>query len=175
MAEETLILLNKIVYSPITKASGILCATWIFAKTVEYFIKKYVKPKTHSPALVDFIASSFKNVIIFFAFMPILSQFGVDVQGIATGLGLTGFAVGFALKDTLANIIAGMFILLYRPFRIGQYIKIATSKTLTDEGFVKKIDLRYTTLGDDNQIVLIPNSILFTTTITILKKPPVKA
>ncbi|MFS8507191.1 MAG: mechanosensitive ion channel family protein [Candidatus Babeliales bacterium] len=85
------------------------------------------------------------------------------------GLGITGFAFGFALKDTLANVIAGVFIILYQPFKIGQYIQIPVTSSLINQGNVIKINLRYTTLESEKEFVLIPNSMLFTNAITIIK------
>ena len=79
------------------------------------------------------------------------------------GLGLTGFALGFALKDTISNLLAGVLILLYRPFVIGDRL-IASGY----EGTVVSIDLRYTQLEGDGNRILIPNSKLFTDPITVL-------
>jgi small conductance mechanosensitive channel len=154
------------------KAGLTVVAAWIIAKILQKLLDTYVKPKTYSPALIDLMGNTLKNIILTLAALSALGTLGVNVQGLMAGFGLTGFAVGFALKDTLANIIAGIFILLYRPFKIGQYIKVATSKSLSDEGFVEKIDLRYTTLDNTNETVLVPNSVLFTNSIAIFKKPP---
>ena len=87
---------------------------------------------------------------------------GINVSALVAGLGLTGFAVGFALKDVLSNFLAGVLILLYRPFRLNHYIAVAGS-----EGIVTEIDLRYTTLQKERQKFLIPNSVLFTNSITL--------
>ena len=53
----------------------------------------------------------------FLGVITALGTIGVDVTGLVAGFGLTGFAVGFAMKDALANLLAGVMILLYRPFR----------------------------------------------------------
>lgn len=66
---------------------------------------------------------------------------GVNITGIVAGLGLTGFALGFALKDSIANLLAGVLILLYRPFDIGDRADVGGLS-----GHVVKIDLRYTEL-----------------------------
>ena len=94
-----------------------------------------------------------------------LGTVGINVSALVAGLGLTGFAVGFAFKDTLSNILSGVLILLYRPFIIGDKIKIADF-----EGEVISIDLRYTTLNAETGRVLIPNSKCFTDPVTVLKK-----
>ena len=73
------------------------------------------------------------------------------------GLGLGGFALGFALRDTLSNLLAGVLILLFRPFRIGQFLTVAGC-----EGDVCEINLRYTLLRGSKETIMIPNSVIFT-------------
>ena len=79
----------------------------------------------------------------------------VDVTALVAGLGLTGFALGFALKDLISNLLAGVLLLLYRPFQRGDHIDVAGFS-----GFVREIDLRYTTLEEEEKIYLVPNSLL---------------
>jgi len=93
-----------------------------------------------------------------------LGTIGINVSALVAGLGLTGFALGFALKDTISNLLSGVLILLYRPFEMGNRIKI-----LGYEGTVIAIDLRYTELDSEGNKVLIPNSKLFTDPITVIK------
>jgi small-conductance mechanosensitive channel len=85
------------------------------------------------------------------------------VSALVAGLGLTGFALGFALKDTISNLISGVLILLYKPFQIGNRIKISGY-----EGIVVSIDLRYTELDAESCKILIPNSNLFTNPIEVI-------
>ncbi len=91
-----------------------------------------------------------------------LGTSGVNVTALVTSLGLVGFAVGFALKDALSNLISGVMLLLYRPFRIGDEIAVAGF-----EGKVISIDLRYTTLQLEQRAVYIPNSKLFTESVVL--------
>lgn len=93
-----------------------------------------------------------------------LGTMGVNVSALVAGLGLTGFALGFALKDTISNLLSGILILLYRPFVKGNRIKISGY-----EGIVISIDLRYTELESEGNKILIPNSKLFTDPITVVK------
>ena len=73
-------------------------------------------------------------------------------------------ALGFAIKDTISNILAGVLLLVYRPFSKTDYVEVKGM-----EGEVTAIDLRYTTLQHDGQKILLPNSLLFTNPITIGK------
>jgi small-conductance mechanosensitive channel len=80
------------------------------------------------------------------------------------GLGLTGFALGFALKDVLSNLLAGVLILIYRPFHRQDRVMVAGF-----EGTIADIDLRYTTLEAEDRRILIPNATLFTNAISVLR------
>ena len=95
---------------------------------------------------------------------------GLDIRAFITGLGVTGFALSFAIKDALSNSIAGILLILYRPFTKGQEIKIELNTKSTLQGTVNKTDLRYTTLENDTEQILIPNAILFTNAVTVIKK-----
>jgi small-conductance mechanosensitive channel len=90
---------------------------------------------------------------------------GVNVSALVASLGLTGFALGFALKDALSNLLAGALILIYQPFRCGDTIKVAGC-----EGEVTEINLRYTILRGDGKTHLIPNATLYTNTVDIADK-----
>ncbi|WP_137177621.1 mechanosensitive ion channel family protein [Roseomonas sp. AR75] len=79
-------------------------------------------------------------------------------------LGIGGVAIGFAFRDVLQNLLAGILILLTRPFRIGDQIRVKE-----DEGTVEDIWVRATVLRTyDNRRILIPNATLFTDTIQVI-------
>ena len=85
--------------------------------------------------------------------ITVLAQFGFDVVSIIAGLGIVGIAVGFAAQSTLANFIAGITLLIERPFRIGDWVKIHG-----EEGKVIRIAFRTTWLRTrDNVFTMIPN------------------
>ena len=98
--------------------------------------------------------------------MTAIGTIGIDVKALVASLGLTGFALGFALKDIISNSLAGALILFYKPFHRGDHIDVAGS-----EGIVGSVDMRYTTLVvSDGQRILVPNSSLFTNTIRVTDK-----
>ena len=98
------------------------------------------------------------------------SALGFDPQALATGLGLTGVALGFALKDILSNFVAGVLILWMRPFEIGDQIVIGET-----EGSVERITLRATQIRTyDGRAVLVPNSEVFTSRLTNNTESPVR-
>ncbi|MCC5794870.1 MAG: mechanosensitive ion channel family protein [Chromatiales bacterium] len=92
-------------------------------------------------------------LIVAFGIVTVLSQFGFDILSVIAGLGIVGLAVGFAAQSTLANFIAGITLLLERPFRIGDWVQINGQ-----EGKVMEIALRTTRLRTrDNIYTAIPN------------------
>ncbi len=141
---------------------------WIMGIFIERCFEKNIMLQQHHN-IIRGVARTIKYFCIFLGIIVFLKDIGIDLQGVVTGLGLTGFTVGFALKDTISNLVAGAFILMYRPFYLGDYIIVSTDK-LTVEGKVRSIDFRYTTLQTDNGPMLIPNNILYTNIITIKNK-----
>ncbi len=91
-----------------------------------------------------------------------LATMGVDVGGLVAGLGLTGLAVGLALKDTIENAITGVLLLIQRPFHVGDVINVEdTLGTVTD------VAIRTTNIKTfDGQQVLIPNARVYNNVLT---------
>ena len=103
--------------------------------------------------------------ILILGLITSLGTMGINVSALVAGLGLTGFALGFALKDALSNFLAGVLLLIYQPFTPGDWVSVAGC-----EGQVMEINLRYTVIKKENDTYLIPNSILFTNTIRLSGK-----
>ena len=91
------------------------------------------------------------------------------VDTILTSLGVGGLAIGFALKDSLTNIISGVIIIAYRPFSIGDYIKIQLVSGHFDEGKVVGINFRYVTMEANNDRTIIPNYTIVSTPVIVSK------
>lgn len=127
-------------------------------------IKLGEKADSDQSKIFNLAGSVLKSGIILMGLISALGTLGIDVSAMVAGLGLTGFALGFALKDALSNLLAGILILFYQPFKIGHSIEVAGCK-----GTVKDIDLRYTTLESEASTILIPNSTCFKNWIAIKK------
>jgi len=136
---------------------------FILAKILKRIITSTAERLKLDGNLTSLLARISNITLIIFGFVTALGTLGINVSALVAGLGLTGFALGFALKDTISNLLSGILILLYRPFEIGNRIKISGY-----EGIVISIDLRYTELDSEGNKVLIPNSKLFTDPITVL-------
>lgn len=142
----------------------IIILFFILAKILKKLINKLSKKFDLDENIKFLIIRSSNITIAVFALITALGTLGINVAALAAGLGLTGFALGFALKDTISNLLAGVLILIYHPFKIGDRIIISGF-----EGTVVSIDLRYTQLKKDDENVLIPNSKLFVEVIRVLK------
>ncbi len=147
-------------------AIAIFLIAWLIGTIVKAIICRTAK---HLPAgkarVLRLIGSSSKIVILLVGAITALAMAGVDVKALVAGLGLSGFALGFALKDALSNLLAGALILIYQPFECGDVIEVAGSR-----GQVTEINLRYTVLQCDDKTHLVPNSILYTNKITLEEK-----
>ncbi len=100
------------------------------------------------------IVSIASNLVMLFGILVALSQLGISLGPLLAGLGVVGFIVGFALQDTLGNFAAGVMILLYRPYDMGDLIDVGGVF-----GKVDKMSLVSTSLLTlDNQLFVVPNS-----------------
>ena len=143
-------------------AIGIFLAFWLAARIVHALIRRLHAHAAASADLLDLLGRVAKLALYVFGLVTALGTAGVDVSALVAGLGLTGFALGFAFRDVLSNLLAGVLILLYRPFTRGAKISVTGL-----EGTVIDIDLRYTKLQRESDLILIPNSNLFTNPITV--------
>ncbi len=99
-------------------------------------------------------------IIIATAIIIALDSLGVNVMPFIAGAGVAGIAIGFAAKDTLSNLIAGILLIIDRPFEIGDRIEVWTAPAGTSTwGDVTDIGLRATKIKTtDNIVIIIPNN-----------------
>lgn len=152
--------------------SNILHAAIIFGVfvTVSIVIQKALKKvEKHYDASTSesfrLISNSQKAVLIFTGIVLALSKLGFDVSALVAGLGLTGFALGIALKDAISNLVAGIMIVLYKTVELGNVIEMSNTK-----GKIVDINLRYITLEVDEVIHMIPNALFLNNKIAIFNK-----
>jgi len=110
--------------------------------------------KNLDDTLFRFLGSLGKYIVLAFVIIAVLNRFGVQTASIVALLGAAGLAVGLALQGTLSNLAAGVMLLIFRPYKAGDFIGAADQF-----GNVKEIDLFTTILQTfDNQQIIIPNS-----------------
>ncbi|MBI4524385.1 MAG: mechanosensitive ion channel [Deltaproteobacteria bacterium] len=137
-------------------------ASCIGAVILEKIIRHVNQQRGQPQDVLDLVAKTARMAVIVFGAVTALGTMGINVSALVAGLGLTGFALGFALKDIISNMLSGILILAYHPFRRGDHIGVAGL-----DGIVSEIDLRYTTLHAEEKTILLPNSTLFTNPISV--------
>lgn len=141
-------------------------AFWFAGKIASSLILKLGKKQAdHNLEIYQFLANSSRIAIYAVGAITLLGTMGIEVGPLVAGLGLSGFALSFALKDALANLLAGIMVFIYKPFKLGDIITVGT-----DSGKVKRINFRYTHLETELTEILIPNATLLTHNIIINKK-----
>lgn len=104
--------------------------------------------------LKDLFVSIAGKLVLIIGLLIGLSQLGFQIGPVLAGLGIAGFIIGFALQETLSNFAAGLMILIYRPFDVGDAIEAAGIS-----GVVKQMNLVSTTINTfDNKKIIVPNS-----------------
>ena len=158
-------LAQAIVWLPTLAAALSLFILFLVLSRVAHFgvLRVVERTRAHGP-LGDLLARVARVGLVILGFVTALGTLGVNIMGIVAGLGLTGFALGFALKDSIANLLAGVMILLYRPFEVGDRIDVGGLA-----GRVTHVDLRYTELDAEKERVLVPNSKMLTDPIKVSK------
>ena len=134
----------------------ILLATKLLAKVTRKVIGKAVVSKNlnMSQLMQDFFIAMSGNLVWIIGILVGLSQIGLDLTPVLTGFGIAGVIIGFALQDTLSNFAAGMMLLIYRPFDVGDFVFAGGV-----DGKVSHMSLVNTTIKTfDNQIIIVPNS-----------------
>lgn len=151
---------------PISKAIYIiiiLSITIAVSNLAGKVFKDYIQ-KTNLPIPTTGLAYGLlKGSIIILGFLIILSVLGISVTPLITALGVGGLAVALALQDTLANLFAGIHILMEKAVRVGDFIKLESGQ----EGYVDDITWRTTRIRMlPNNMVVIPNSKLSQSIVT---------
>lgn len=115
---------------------------------------------------IQILTTSLRVIVLLIILLTALATLGVDVSTLLAGLGLSGFALSFAAKDILANLLAGLLLLIYRPFKLHQSIQVDDF-----QGEVVSMDLKYVTLRkEDESTIMIPNSVILSKIVVIHAK-----
>ncbi|HAR70034.1 MAG TPA: mechanosensitive ion channel protein [Eubacterium sp.] len=124
---------------------------WVLKLTTKALNKGKIEP-----IVVKFIYSIIKVGLYVLLFIAIVSILGIPTTTFVTLFGTVTLSVGLALQGSLANFAGGVLILIFKPFKVGDYI-VACG----DEGTVVGIDVFYTKLATvDNKMIVIPNGTL---------------
>ena len=130
-----------------------LIGKWL-AKVISKIIMRALTKAKFDPTLVPFVENLSYAAIMIFVVITALGTLGVQMTSAIAILGAAGLAVGLALQGSLANFASGVLLLVFKPFKVGDYIKAAGT-----EGSVKAIHIFNTILtSPDNVKIIVPNS-----------------
>ena len=160
--------LEKLVDGCIDISAKLLLAVVILAigskiiKIVENNLRKENKLKHLDASVKGFLISFISITSKIVLFIAILHILGVPTASIITVFGSCAVAIGLALQGGLSNIAGGLMILIFKPFKVGDYIEVSGK-----EGTVKSITMFYTTITTfDNKLIQLPNGSLSNSNIT---------
>ncbi len=134
---------------------------WL-ARRITNLLSKLLKKNNVEPTLVNFLTSLFYYTLIVLVVVAAAGRLGINTTSFLTIIGAAGLAVGLALKDSLSNFAAGVMLVLFRPFAIGDVVSTAgiTAK-------VEKITIFNTLFcSPDNQLIIVPNNKIISDIIT---------
>lgn len=138
----------------------LLVGTWV-ARAVGRGVHKALSKRSFDEALAQFAGNLSRYGILTFVAVACLELFGVETMSFVAVLGALGLAVGLALQGTLSHFAAGVMLLVFRPFKIGEVIDTADVI-----GKVEKLGIFATTLvTGDNRTITVPNGKIWGSTI----------
>ncbi len=157
-----------VVYSPRLVAGFVVFViVWIIAMITKGIIIRLAARANGNAYLYKMMGQVAKLTIVLIGLIMGLGTAGINVSALVASFGLAGFALSFALKDTLSNALAGFMILFNEPFKAGNYISVNSV-----EGEVIDINLRYTVVKIDSQHTLVPNSVVLNNPVTVKNQAP---
>ena len=136
-------------------AIAILIVGWMASKWVHRAVTKALGRSEKVDAMLgSFFASLAKYLVLIFTGLMVLSQFGVQTASLIAVLGAAGLAIGLALQGTLSNVAAGVMILIFRPFKIGDYVEAGGQA-----GTIQAVTLFITEMVTPQNVqIIVPNS-----------------
>jgi small conductance mechanosensitive channel len=126
---------------------------WI-AKIFQSVIRKVMAKRNVDDTIGAFVSSLIYYILLTFVILAAINQLGVQTTSFVAIIGATGLAIGLALQGSLANFAAGFLLIIFRPFKSGDYIEAAGTA-----GTVEKMQIFSTQLlSPDNKTVIVPNA-----------------
>ncbi|WP_068639397.1 mechanosensitive ion channel family protein [Thauera butanivorans] len=120
--------------------------------------------------LVNFILSILQGVLLLIVVIAALNRLGIDTTSLVALIGAAGLAVGLALQDSLKNFAAGVMLILFRPFKAGDFVEAGGTS-----GTVEKINIFSSTFRTaDNREIIIPNGAVYAGVITNYSTRPTR-
>lgn len=136
------------------KALIVLVVGWIAAGAIAGVVRRRINSTPQiDPTLGNFVSSTVKWVILAIVLVAVLGIFGIEATSIVAILGAASLAIGLALQGTLSDLAAGVMLVVFRPYKLGQFIDVGGTA-----GTVKDLNLFTTELvTPDNVQIIVPN------------------
>ncbi len=139
-----------------------LFAAWVVSSMAKRALLKVFARSNFDATLSKFFSNMARYSILTFAVVGCLEVFGIETSSFAAVIAAAGLAIGLAFQGTLSNFSAGVMLLIFRPFRVGDYVTVGGTS-----GTVEEIDLFTTELKTpDSKMIVMPNSSIFGAEIT---------
>ena len=146
--------------------AGFIIAGW-FSRRIKGLASRHSRL---DQTLFDFLSNIVWYAVVAFSVLIVLNTLGVRTTSVVAVIGAAGLAVGLALQGTLSNVAAGVMIVLFRPFKLGDFVVINGQM-----GTVKSISLNYIELADlQNLQIIVPNSQVWGNTIVSYSANPTR-
>lgn len=143
----------------------LLLGRWVI-KLIKKGLTKMILRREPDPSLASFVMSLVSALLTFFLILAIVGILGINTSSLVALLASAGLAIGMALSGTLQNFAGGVMIMLFKPFKVGDFIAAQGY-----EGKVSGIQIFNTTiLTPDNKMVILPNGALSTGPVTNFNK-----
>jgi small conductance mechanosensitive channel len=124
------------------------------AQFLRRFVKRALGKTNIEPTIVAFASNISYYIVMAFVILAILGQLGIETTSLIALIGATGLAIGLALQGSLANFAAGLLLIIFRPFRVEDWIEVSGIS-----GYVEDLQMLTTIIRTlDNKTVIIPNS-----------------
>lgn len=157
MSTDTWILAWETIGRPVLLAIVLIIAVFIAAGWARKIVGKAVRKANVEETLARFLSNMARYIVLIAGGVAILGTLGVETASFAAVLAALGFAIGMAMSGMLGNIAAGIMLLFFRPFKVGDVVEAGGVK-----GKVFEIGL-FTTVFDtpDNRRIIVPNNSIF--------------
>ena len=143
----------------------IASVTWMLARLIAGLLSSRAEVGALPSATV--ITNLARGLVLLLGLLVILQTLGVSITPMITALGVGGLAVALALQETLANLFAGLHILLSRQVQTGDFVRLEAGQ----EGYVQDVTWRYTSILRDDSLLVVPNAKLAAAITTNFTRP----
>lgn len=151
-------------------ATAIFFIGKVIVKKITTIMKMVMKKAKIDRTLVEFLANVIYFILLIVVILASLNTLGINTTSFLAVFGAASLAIGLALKDSLSNIGAAVLIIIFRPFKVGDYIDAAGAS-----GTIEEINLFSTIMAaPDNKTIIIPNSSIINSNITNYSNKPTR-